>query len=117
MTNQPQFEIERELIGPILVNNEAFDHVSPFLRSEHFGEPVHRRVFEAAVALIGAGATVTPITLKAAFARDLMVEPDMPIWRYLAHCAGNAVWPIENATGRAIRVIVWTRERGGDAPP
>jgi replicative DNA helicase len=108
-------QLEQELLGAILVNNEAFSRVSAFLRPEHFAEAVHARIFEAAAAVIEAGMIATPITLKAYFASDMMVGPDMPIMHYLARCAANAVLPISNATGHAIRVVAHANERRG--PP
>ena len=57
-------EAEQALLGAILVNNDAFDRVSDFLRSEHFIEEIHRRIFEIAGSLIRAGKLASPITLK-----------------------------------------------------
>ena len=48
-------EAEQALLGAILINNDAFDRVSDFLRSEHFVEEIHRRIFEIAGSLIRAG--------------------------------------------------------------
>ncbi len=48
-------EAEQALLGAILINNDAFDRVSDFLRSEHFVEEFHRRIFEIAGTLIRAG--------------------------------------------------------------
>ncbi len=110
-------QLECELLGAILVNNEAFTRVAPFLRPEHFSEPVHAKIFEVAAAIVEAGKVATPITLKSKFASDLMVGPGMPIARYLAHCAANAALPIRSVTGHAIRIIAAAQERGGDAPP
>src|ERR1700744_5875396 len=41
-------EAEQALLGAILINNDAFDRVSDFLRSEHFVEEIHRPIFEVA---------------------------------------------------------------------
>src|ERR1700721_2143011 len=57
-------EAEQALIGAILINKDAFDRVSDFLRSEHFVEEIHRRIFEIAGSLIRAGKLATPVTLK-----------------------------------------------------
>ena len=37
-------EAEQALLGAILVNNDAFDRVSDFLKPEHFAEELHRRI-------------------------------------------------------------------------
>ena len=57
-------EAEQALLGAILVNNDAFDRVSDFLKPEHFSEELHRRIFDVAASLIQAGKLATPITLK-----------------------------------------------------
>src|SRR5713226_2009062 len=57
-------EAEQALLGAILVNNDAFDRVSDFLKPEHFSEEVHRRIFDVAAQLIRAGKLASPITLK-----------------------------------------------------
>src|SRR5215469_16079146 len=63
---QPPHNIEAEqaLLGAILVNNDAFDRVSDFLKAEHFSEDLHRRIFDVASQLIRAGKLATPVTLK-----------------------------------------------------
>ena len=45
-------EAEQALLGAILVNNDAFYRVSDFLKSLHFYEPLHRKVYEVAGELI-----------------------------------------------------------------
>lgn len=57
-------EAEQALLGAILVNNDAYDRVSDFLKPAHFSEELHRRVYEVASQLIRAGKVATPITLK-----------------------------------------------------
>ncbi len=57
-------EAEQALLGAIIVNNDAYDRVSDFLRPEHFSEELHRRIFEIAGQLIRAGKVATNLTLK-----------------------------------------------------
>ena len=57
-------EAEQALLGAILVNNDAFDRVSDFLRSEHFSEELHRRIFDVASQLIRAGKLASPDHLE-----------------------------------------------------
>ena len=45
------FEAEQALLGAILLNNRAVERVSEFLQPGHFAEPLHRRVYEACLAL------------------------------------------------------------------
>ena len=53
-------EAEQALLGAILVNNDAYDRVSDFLRPEHFAEEIHRRIFEVTSSLVKAGKIATP---------------------------------------------------------
>ena len=82
-------EAEQALLGAILVNNEAIDRVSSFLKSVHFFEPLHGRIYETASKLVLGGKRATPITLKTYFQND---EPygELPIPQYLGRLAANA---------------------------
>ncbi|HSB59975.1 MAG TPA: DnaB-like helicase N-terminal domain-containing protein, partial [Methyloceanibacter sp.] len=64
------FEAEQALLGAILVNNEACDRVSSFLKAEHFFDALHGRIYDHAAKLIWAGKRATPITLKTFFQGD-----------------------------------------------
>ncbi|MGF7161071.1 replicative DNA helicase [Rhodoligotrophos appendicifer] len=82
-------EAEQALLGAILVNNEACERISDFLKPEHFFEPVHARIFEAAFRLVRAGKLASPVTLKTFFDRDqALSEIGGPA--YLARLAGSA---------------------------
>jgi replicative DNA helicase len=81
-------EAEQALLGAILINNDAFDRVSDFLRSEHFVEEIHRRIFEVAGSLIRAGKLATPVTLKT-FLGDHDVG-GVTVPQYLARLASEA---------------------------
>ncbi len=50
-------EAEQALLGAMLVNNDAFDRVSDFLKPEHFSEELHRRIYDVCAQLIRAGKT------------------------------------------------------------
>ena len=63
-------EAEQALLGAILVNNEAMDRVSSFLKPDHFYEAQHGRIYETAAKLIMSGKRATPITLKTFFRAD-----------------------------------------------
>jgi len=82
-------DAEQELLGAILVNNDAAHKVSGFLRAEHFYNEMHRRIYDAAIALIERGEIANPVTLKAYFERDeLMAQIGGPA--YLARLAAAA---------------------------
>ncbi len=81
-------EAEQALLGAILINNDAFDRVSDFLKSEHFAEEVHRRIYEHAALLIRAGKLASPITLKTFLGDQDLGGVTVP--QYLARLAAEA---------------------------
>ena len=94
-------EAEQALLGAILVNNDAFDRVSDFLKPEHFFEDFHRRIFEIASQLIRAGKIASPITLKTFLGDHDLGGITVP--QYLFRLAAEAVTIINAADfGRAI---------------
>jgi len=83
-------EAEQALLGAILVNNDACDKVSAFLKAEHFFDPLHGRVYESALKLISAGKRASPITLKTFFEHEEPLSADLTVPQYLGRLAGNA---------------------------
>ena len=102
-------EAEQALLGAILINNDAFDRVSDFLRSEHFVEEIHRRIFEIAGSLIRAGKLATPVTLKTFLGEHDLGGVTVP--QYLARLASEAT-TIINAYdyGRSVYDLAMRRE-------
>lgn len=82
-------EAEQALLGAILVNNEAIDRVSTFLKPGHFYDQLHARIYEAAAKLILSGKRATPITLKTFFQADPPAG-ELPVPQYLGRLAANA---------------------------
>ncbi|MBL4667066.1 MAG: replicative DNA helicase [Sneathiella sp.] len=82
-------DAERDLLGAILINNEASGKVSSFLKPEHFYEPVHSRIFDATSVLIDRGEIADPITLKSYFENDEALA-DIGGAQYLARLAASA---------------------------
>jgi replicative DNA helicase len=82
-------EAEQALLGAILVNNEAVDRVSSFLKPPHFYDQLHGRIYEAAAKLILGGKRATPITLKTFFQNDEPVG-ELTVPQYLGRLAANA---------------------------
>ncbi len=101
-------EAEQALLGAVLVNNDAFDRVSDFLRPEHFSEELHRRIFEIAAQLIRAGKIATPITLKTFLGDHDLGGVTVP--QYLARLAAEATTVINAEDyGRAIYDLAMRR--------
>jgi replicative DNA helicase len=89
---QPPHNIEAEqaLLGAILINNEAQDRVSTFLKAEHFYDPLHAEIFETAAKLIHAGKQATPITLRTFFENAEPIDAKLTVPQYLGRLAANA---------------------------
>lgn len=87
-TAPSNIEIEQALLGAILINNDAFDRVSDFLKPEHFSEELHRRIYDIASQLIRAGKLATPATLKT-YLGELDLGT-MTVSQYLARLAAEA---------------------------
>jgi replicative DNA helicase len=83
-------EAEQQLLGAILTNNELYDRVASIIRSEHFFDPVHRRIWEVAAARIQKNALASPVTLKA-FLEDDEGLKALGGPGYLARLAGAAI--------------------------
>jgi len=83
-------EAEQALLGAILVKNDAAHRVQEFLLAKHFYEPVHGRIYDAAMQIIERGQHATPVTLKSYFERDEALA-DVGSDAYLARLAGAAV--------------------------
>jgi replicative DNA helicase len=81
-------ELERAVLGVILVHNDAFDRVADVLQPGHFYEGVHRRIYEVVSTLLRSGKIATPITLKM-FLGDLDLG-GMTVAQYLARLVAEA---------------------------
>jgi replicative DNA helicase len=64
-------EVEQALLGAILVDNQALERVQALIRSEHFYDPLHARIFEIMSQAMERGSfALTPLTLHAAMKAD-----------------------------------------------
>src|SRR6202012_1658383 len=82
-------EAEQSLLGPILVNNDAFYRVSDFLEPKHFFEPIHTRISDLAASLVRANKLATPVTLKTFLPGDFDIA-GLSLNQYLARLAAEA---------------------------
>ncbi len=103
-------EAEQALLGALLVNNDAFDRVSDFLKPEHFSESLHGRIYEVASQLIRAGKLATVVTLKT-YLGEIELPAGVTIQAYLARLAAEAT-TIINAEdyGRTIHDLAVRRD-------
>jgi replicative DNA helicase len=63
-------EAEQGLLGLLLVDNAQIDFISDFLRTDHFYQPAHQRIFQALTTLFLRGQTANAVTLKGYFEQD-----------------------------------------------
>ena len=56
---------EQNYLGALLYDNQVFDKTNDLLRSEHFFDPLHGKIFESASKLIMRGQVANNVTLKA----------------------------------------------------
>ncbi len=83
-------EAEQALLGALLVNNEALQHIGDQLKSTHFYEPLHARIFDAIQKFHNKGLIANPVTLKHYFDQDSALA-DIGGGTYLAKLAGAAI--------------------------
>lgn len=83
-------EAEQSLLGALLVNNDTLQHIGDQLKSEHFYEPLHGRIFEAIHKFHDKGLIANPVTLKHYFDQDESLT-DIGGGSYLAKLAASAV--------------------------
>ncbi|MEM9223043.1 MAG: replicative DNA helicase [Pseudomonadota bacterium] len=88
-TAPQNIELEQQLLGAILQNNEAYYRVSDFLKIEHFFVEPHRRVYDIAGQLIKAGKVATPLAVKTFFGADETMA-ELSVAEYLTRLAQNA---------------------------
>jgi len=103
-------EVERALLGAILLNNRAYEKVQEFLSPEHFTEAVNGRVYTALTKLIEQGHPANAVTLKTYLERDELVIAAGGM-KYLAGLSNSMVTVINAADyGRMIYDLHLRRE-------
>lgn len=105
-------EAEQALLGAIFINNECFNWTDG-LQPEHFGEPLHSRIFEAMGQLITKGKAVTPVLLKTHFEADDTIK-DIGGTAYLARLAASATTAVNAGAYAEIIRNLYVRRRAMD---
>lgn len=82
-------EVEQQLIGALMINNDAISFVCDTLKPDHFYEPLHAKVYEACLAASDAGRSWTPVTIMHSFPTGQMVG-EMTVSQYLARAVAEA---------------------------
>jgi replicative DNA helicase len=83
-------EAEQALLGALLFDNAAYEHVSDFLEAKHFAEPIHAQIYQAVSTLIERRQIADPITLKDFFKSQAALEKIGGV-SYLAELATSVV--------------------------
>ena len=95
-------DAEQGLLGALLVDNRALERIGEHLKSEHFYQPAHQRIFSAIQKMIERGQTATPITLKNYFEHDSDLT-HVGGAEYLADLAASVIGVV-NAADYAIAI-------------
>ena len=96
-------EAEQQLLGAILNDNLAYHRVADVLRSDHFHDPVHGRIFDIAGKRIFGGHLVSPVTMKLTLEGDEGLK-ELGGPAYLARMAGSAI--SSAAVGEYAKIII-----------
>jgi replicative DNA helicase len=103
-------DAEQALLGAILINSDAHGRVADILEPQHFSDPLHGAIYQAAAKLIADGRQATPITLKTFFDGAEPVR-EMPVPVYLGRLAINAATIINVHDYARTIVDLWTRRQ------
>lgn len=95
-------EAEQQLLGAILLNNEAMHRVVSIVEAEHFYEPIHQTIFEVLFKLVAAGKLARPQLLKSLLPADVMIG-EMPLQQYIARLMARAT-TVVNAPDFALSI-------------
>ncbi|WP_273759680.1 replicative DNA helicase [Bartonella sp. ML70XJBT.G] len=83
-------EAEQALLGALLINNEAHDRVSDFLKPEHFFEPLHQKIYDVLSHHIEKGKIADPVTIKPFIPADEKIG-DITVYNYVVRLAKEAI--------------------------
>ena len=67
-------EAEQALLAAILTSNSVYEHISDFLRPEHFYDDINGKIFEATAKLLEKNQLADPLTLKNYFLQKDQIE-------------------------------------------
>ncbi len=90
-------EAEAALLGALMIDNRLVERVSARLQADHFLEPMHARIYDRILMLVGKGQLASPITLRPFFDGETFDYTDevdgsnveKPIHIYLAQLTGS----------------------------
>ncbi len=83
-------EAEQALLGALLYNNMSYEHVSDFLRADHFSDGNHGQIYGAISLLLERGQVADPVTLQDYFKSQNLLN-DIGGTSYLTKLATSVV--------------------------
>ena len=90
ITSLPRnIEAEQALLGVLLVNNKAHESISEYLRSNHFSDPIHAKIYDVISKLILRERGADIITLKNYFEQEGTLA-DVGGYKYLVKLAESS---------------------------
>src|SRR6478735_7115260 len=81
-------EAEAALLGALMIDNRLVEDVQLKLRSEHFFEPAHGRIYDAILRLVDRNMVANPVTLRPMFEADVELK-ELGGPAYLAQLTGS----------------------------
>jgi hypothetical protein len=102
---------EQQVLGAILLDNEAYHRVAGYLRAEHFASVVHQKIFAAMGRVIAAGGQATPANLQHLHLFELPALKPYGGDRYLGLLAQSAV-SVGNVAHQAEIIVDLAARRG-----
>lgn len=105
-------ELEQQLLGAVLMSNDAWFACSDLVEPEHFFEPLHSRLWSILSDHIGKGGAITPVGLAAVLGADANIDLlGMSVKQYIARLAVEAAAPRHAPDqAKAVRNL-WSRRR------
>lgn len=102
-------QAEQELLGALLINNDAYDRVSGIISGSHFYEHLHERIYDAIKEKVELGKLADPMTIRAQF-QDEPPLGAITVVQYLGRLVANAT-SIINAKDYAETIVKFATRR------
>lgn len=83
-------EVEQQLLGALMLNNEAYGRVAHLVDAEDFYDGIHRQIYEVVAYMVGEGRVANPATMKSHLAEIDMGDLGMTAQAYAALLCGEA---------------------------
>lgn len=104
-------ESEQAVLGAILQNNDLLDRASEVLSAEHFFDPLHQQIFDAASKLIASRSLASPITMKSYFEGSRPIDATLTVPQYLARLPLHACMPASMRDYAQVIRDMWVRRQ------